>query len=492
MFNAASTPSPAITAPSSEGVPSRAARSAAPGDAMCSKSFHQLLALPNPPPEDAPAEDSRPASPDPLPRAPSDEAAAAEEVPSEISTDGILPPSSPDPDAERASKDKEKSTARAATTQCDVVPCGAPPTISATPLAESHASRVEANEGSSAARSSSGSSNHSANAALVRIHSPSATADPTIAGDWPPSSILNPGRPPTASTDSRQRTDTLDAGNPAKRRIDSTRSRSRESSRGKATIETSVSGDGKGLEPGDTIRPAAAAADDGSFGRIMADPGRSELNSDKSTGAPHIAEPRTGQLTVDDPSRSVQSGASVTDVAKPSAAGSAGVGASGQATSSSNAAAYFTLSGPQRSALLHRVARAFVPVNELGGLVRIRLHPESLGSVHLHLRLEQNQLSARMEVECESTRELLREGLPELQQRLAELGVHVDRYEIEVFEDGGQGFASSGQSSTDPRRGRPPTLRSHRIPPNPTPDQDSTVSSPRLQLAGQRHLNLLG
>ncbi|GEM_PF-5322041 len=94
-----------------------------------------------------------------------------------------------------------------------------------------------------------------------------------------------------------------------------------------------------------------------------------------------------------------------------------------------------SMEGPRvadRAILVQRVSKAFQRLGLDGGQVRIRLHPEELGSVQLQMSIQGQRMSGRVVAETEAARSILAEHLPELRQRLAEQGIQVERLEVSL------------------------------------------------------------
>ncbi len=107
-----------------------------------------------------------------------------------------------------------------------------------------------------------------------------------------------------------------------------------------------------------------------------------------------------------------------------------------------------------RARFVQRVARAFESAAERAGHVRLRLHPPELGSLRLDLTIRDGQMSARMETETESARNMLLENLPALKERLAEHHIKVGSFDIECR---GQDQGGLSQRSQDQSRWQPPS-----------------------------------
>ena len=88
---------------------------------------------------------------------------------------------------------------------------------------------------------------------------------------------------------------------------------------------------------------------------------------------------------------------------------------------------------------LSRVARAFQVAQQRGGELRLRLSPPELGSLRLELRVLDGVLTARLETETPAARQTLVEHLPALRERLAEQGIRVERFDVDLMQQQGQG-----------------------------------------------------
>jgi flagellar hook-length control protein FliK len=89
------------------------------------------------------------------------------------------------------------------------------------------------------------------------------------------------------------------------------------------------------------------------------------------------------------------------------------------------------LTATEHFRLIDRVARALATAVERDGTVRLRLHPPELGQLRIEVAIEGGGLVARVEAERTHTRSLLLEGLPALRERLAELHLRLERFDVE-------------------------------------------------------------
>jgi flagellar hook-length control protein FliK len=93
-----------------------------------------------------------------------------------------------------------------------------------------------------------------------------------------------------------------------------------------------------------------------------------------------------------------------------------------------------------------RVAKAFQTANERDGSVQLRLSPPDLGSLKLQLTVKDGVMSAALETDNANARRLLLDHLPALRDRLAEQNIRVDRFDVDVRQEG-----NSGGAQADPR-----------------------------------------
>ncbi len=88
--------------------------------------------------------------------------------------------------------------------------------------------------------------------------------------------------------------------------------------------------------------------------------------------------------------------------------------------------------GVSRARFVQRVARAFQANGDKDGTIRMRLSPPELGSLRAEITVRQGVMNARLETETEAARQLVLENLPALQERLAEQGIKVQQFQVDV------------------------------------------------------------
>lgn len=81
---------------------------------------------------------------------------------------------------------------------------------------------------------------------------------------------------------------------------------------------------------------------------------------------------------------------------------------------------------------LQRVANAFESARDRGGEIRLRLSPPELGALRVEVNMSEQGLAARVEVETNDARTILLENLPALRERLAEQGLRLERFDVEL------------------------------------------------------------
>ena len=125
---------------------------------------------------------------------------------------------------------------------------------------------------------------------------------------------------------------------------------------------------------------------------------------------------------------------------------------------------------------LHRVTKAFEAAQERGGEIRLRLSPPELGSLRLDVRIQDGALIARLETETAAAKTVLIENLPALRDRLAEQGIRIERFDVDLMQHhaGGPPDQPQDRSQTDHN----PFVRANRPVAAPTPSETSFFAPP--------------
>jgi flagellar hook-length control protein FliK len=88
---------------------------------------------------------------------------------------------------------------------------------------------------------------------------------------------------------------------------------------------------------------------------------------------------------------------------------------------------------------LTRVAKAFSAAQQRGGEVTLRLSPPELGSLRVEVKILDGVMTARVETENATAQAAVLEHLPQLRERLAEQNVRIERFDVDLMQDGSSG-----------------------------------------------------
>ena len=83
-----------------------------------------------------------------------------------------------------------------------------------------------------------------------------------------------------------------------------------------------------------------------------------------------------------------------------------------------------------------RVAKAIHTAQERGGTLQLRLSPPELGAVRIELLVQDGVLAATLETETPAARRVLLDHLPVLRDRLAEQNIRIERFDVDVRQEG--------------------------------------------------------
>lgn len=120
-----------------------------------------------------------------------------------------------------------------------------------------------------------------------------------------------------------------------------------------------------------------------------------------------------------------------------------------------------------RIKLIQRVSRAFQHLGRNGGTVRMRLAPAELGTVRIEMRVQDNQVSARVVAETDAASQALREHLPDLRLRLESQGMRVERIEVQTESGEPRDARDQDEANRDPGRQSMGDDTGHRQPRRP-------------------------
>jgi flagellar hook-length control protein FliK len=120
--------------------------------------------------------------------------------------------------------------------------------------------------------------------------------------------------------------------------------------------------------------------------------------------------------------------------------------AKGQDALSRNESDVRQLNQQERVRLVQRVARSFSRLGPEGGQITLKLHPPELGVLNLTVRMEGQTMSAKLRTESSAARDAILENLPVLRERLAEQGVEIESFHVDVV--GGADASNDSQSQS--------------------------------------------
>jgi flagellar hook-length control protein FliK len=98
---------------------------------------------------------------------------------------------------------------------------------------------------------------------------------------------------------------------------------------------------------------------------------------------------------------------------------------------------------------LQRVAGAFRAADEPGGQIRLRLSPPELGSMKLELTVRDGLMTAHVQAETDTARNLLLDHLPQLRERLADHNIKIDQFDVELMNQSKSGMPQNFAGGRD-------------------------------------------
>ncbi len=104
---------------------------------------------------------------------------------------------------------------------------------------------------------------------------------------------------------------------------------------------------------------------------------------------------------------------------------------------------------------VQRVARAFRAIGQRSGSLRLRLSPPQLGSLRLEITVRDGSMTARVEAETQTARNLLLDNLPALRDRLAQQDIRVKQFDVDLMDrsPGGLPDQTANHTQSDHRGG---------------------------------------
>lgn len=124
-----------------------------------------------------------------------------------------------------------------------------------------------------------------------------------------------------------------------------------------------------------------------------------------------------------------------------------------------------------------RVARAVQTAQERGTPLQLRLSPPELGAMRIELSVHQGTLTATIETDNTSAKQILLDNLPQLRERLADQNIKIERFDVDIRRD------SSGSQQNFTPQDRDQTQRQQSASGNPArgrrPSDTATLDGPQ-------------
>lgn len=138
---------------------------------------------------------------------------------------------------------------------------------------------------------------------------------------------------------------------------------------------------------------------------------------------------------------------------------------------------------------LSRVTKAFESAHERGSEVRLRLHPAELGALSIEVKIHDSALTATVHAETHEAKAAIVDNLPALRERLAEQGIRIDQFDVDLMDHSDQRQQSWEEQTSrqDQRQSGPPRTATRRAMSEPQP----ATAPARPQTASQRGLNVI-
>ena len=160
---------------------------------------------------------------------------------------------------------------------------------------------------------------------------------------------------------------------------------------------------------------------------IAATPDSTKKTDDDSSESHDVAANQPGSLPANNFADALR---------EPAANVSGQVSTAGAAEKTAAASESRGTSQVDQARFVQRVANAFRSADDDSGQIRLRLSPPELGSLKLEVTMRNGVMTARMETETNTARTLLLDNLPALRQRLADQNIKIERFDVDLKQDG--------------------------------------------------------
>ncbi len=107
-----------------------------------------------------------------------------------------------------------------------------------------------------------------------------------------------------------------------------------------------------------------------------------------------------------------------------------------------------------RARFVQRVGGAIRAAQNRDGQIQLRLSPPELGTLRINIVMNEGVLTAHLETETAAARNVLLDNLPALRERLAEQDIRIDKFDVNVGQEGQQQTDNPETDDRQPSRSR--------------------------------------
>ncbi|HYW81223.1 MAG TPA: flagellar hook-length control protein FliK, partial [Thermoguttaceae bacterium] len=105
--------------------------------------------------------------------------------------------------------------------------------------------------------------------------------------------------------------------------------------------------------------------------------------------------------------------------------------------------------GSDQARFVGRVARAFEAMGHRNGPIRLKLSPAELGSLRIEISVRGGVMTAQVEAETSTARNLLLDNLPALRDRLAQQGIKIEQFDVDLSDQSPGGLPDQRPDHAD-------------------------------------------
>ncbi len=106
-----------------------------------------------------------------------------------------------------------------------------------------------------------------------------------------------------------------------------------------------------------------------------------------------------------------------------------------------------------RIRFVQRVSGAIRSAHQRDGQIQLRLSPPELGNLKIQLTVNESAITANLETETSAARTVLLDNLPALRERLADQGITIEKFNVDVGREGQQQADNHGAGERNEQNG---------------------------------------